>query len=978
MPTYVPPPDITPPSIGSPGSDESITNSRVIPYDEYGGKYVSIVDTNLFSGSSDSFRTLLGGYFFDSVDENQQLSAPPEFQKLNQTVSINDAIYSVKSFSGLAINKNIQFGETGVPNITEGPVDSDEASPTPGDGYAARQQSTILPYVRFVCQLEGDSRSEHLSDVNTGNVYWNKLFTGGSFNYKTIQPIFNNLIFDQHYTTISLPYEQIYKNSIVRGDTIRKFTEVKYKYNIFDSSYQNTLQNLDSERNAPNWYIINLLSDPEESFKNSDYIDYYGSQEDSTKTLARNVFEPADPFSDTESPSFPALKKLVANTTNSNQQLLQQISNLQKNLLFNANSVDMFLKDNSETVVNADLAPYYINFNLDTERSGKFVDIIKGTKYSTNFLRTLKEVFLEQTNDQLNLDTLQFVLNERSLQLGDSTVEDPIGVTSNNVELKGVDFIQMLLYSHNQIKNENEDFTVVDNTNVLTKAANDKVGAYRAINARNTLKTINRSLEAFTTDINAYSISDIFSLINLRNKSSDDTDTEATPRQPCYNEVLAYRVEKIGGPTSGDLNTQNTIQNFWIFNDSKLNKLNLVDLQAKYGADYTYKVYAYYIVNGTKHKFSNLQLTRIVGNVKDKKPYSSDSDADTGIDPTGVQTDEEITGYCVEYYDPNTNQPVRDLLEGVIGSLDTTVESTTALEDTVRVRKSALSGDTALPPYIANMAVTVQPSLKLVEVPIQTKSITITDYVPNKINVDPSYVLNNSNNLVFNLHYQNFYQKPFPPPIDQTEKLFKNKFLNSQDFTEKTNLVHETVSPARFIDVYRIETKPKSYEDFSDSLYTVLDLRIQDSIFAYKSTIFHDKVKSNKKYYYLFRARNELNVSGQMSQIIEAELINDGGYKYAMFDLINEQDMEVNEFKNISETLKKIIQIIPNSQHLELDDSEVDYSNTAKSQFSKLKIGEAESLIWGKKFKIRLTSKKTGKKIDLNITYNDPNVNLDE
>ena len=51
---------------------------------------------------------------------------------------------------------------------------------------------------------------------------------------------------------------------------------------------------------------------------------------------------------------------------------------------------------------------------------------------------------------------------------------------------------------------------------------------------------------------------------------------------------------------------------------------------------------------------------------------------------------------------------------------------------------------------------------------------------------------------------------------------------------------------------------------------------------------------------------------------------------------------------------------------------------TARSQYDEVDIGTAEETIWGKTFKIRLTSKKTGKKIDLNITYNDPDIKLEE
>ena len=55
-----------------------------------------------------------------------------------------------------------------------------------------------------------------------------------------------------------------------------------------------------------------------------------------------------------------------------------------------------------------------------------------------------------------------------------------------------------------------------------------------------------------------------------------------------------------------------------------------------------------------------------------------------------------------------------------------------------------------------------------------------------------------------------------------------------------------------------------------------------------------------------------------------------------------------------------------------IDDSMVDYTQPAATQIDKLTgmIGKADDLLWGKTFKFRITSKKTGKKIDLNIKYN--------
>ena len=55
---------------------------------------------------------------------------------------------------------------------------------------------------------------------------------------------------------------------------------------------------------------------------------------------------------------------------------------------------------------------------------------------------------------------------------------------------------------------------------------------------------------------------------------------------------------------------------------------------------------------------------------------------------------------------------------------------------------------------------------------------------------------------------------------------------------------------------------------------------------------------------------------------------------------------------------------------LSLDTTDADFEQDAITQIDNIAVGSAEDLIWDKTFKVRLTSKKTGKKIDLNITYN--------
>jgi hypothetical protein len=64
-------------------------------------------------------------------------------------------------------------------------------------------------------------------------------------------------------------------------------------------------------------------------------------------------------------------------------------------------------------------------------------------------------------------------------------------------------------------------------------------------------------------------------------------------------------------------------------------------------------------------------------------------------------------------------------------------------------------------------------------------------------------------------------------------------------------------------------------------------------------------------------------------------------------------------------TFMKLLQTIPASQHTVFQDVE---ENSLKGRaLENLTLGVAKHPIWGKKFKFRITSSQTGRKIDFNI-----------
>ena len=113
--------------------------------------------------------------------------------------------------------------------------------------------------------------------------------------------------------------------------------------------------------------------------------------------------------------------------------------------------------------------------------------------------------------------------------------------------------------------------------------------------------------------------------------------------------------------------------------------------------------------------------------------------------------------------------------------------------------------------------------------------------------------------------------------------------------------------------------------------------------------------------------------SSNPSAVFEVEMIDDNGTVYFRQRII--------ELKPIEEkipyvSMRKYIQIKPTLAQRVLDEKGMDLqSATSAFEYSSEgskgtpKLGMKDESVWGKKFKIRFTSKSTGKQIDLNISF---------
>jgi len=170
-----------------------------------------------------------------------------------------------------------------------------------------------------------------------------------------------------------------------------------------------------------------------------------------------------------------------------------------------------------------------------------------------------------------------------------------------------------------------------------------------------------------------------------------------------------------------------------------------------------------------------------------------------------------------------------------------------------------------------------------------------------------------------------------------------------------------TMEEGKF-EVFRLSEKPKSYGNFENA-------KTLDVTNKHRSTsvVFKDNLMPNKKYYYMFRAVNIIGMPSNPTPVYEVEMIKDASKSKVIVKTV---DLETKEIKT-DKTFKSLLQITPAFQQDIFNDQADLISDLPSFQkrINDIPLGTATDKIWGKKFKIRVKSKDSGKIIDLNVKF---------
>jgi len=393
--------------------------------------------------------------------------------------------------------------------------------------------------------------------------------------------------------------------------------------------------------------------------------------------------------------------------------------------------------------------------------------------------------------------------------------------------------------------------------------------------------------------------------------------------------------------------------------------IDLVDTQVQYDRSYEYEVLQNTIVVGSRVKIKNLFL---------EGPPSTYGDVgSTG--GGGI-----VLGRLNAYTPGGRTLAEMDILDEdpfapLVG--DTTPGFTL---------ESYPSRFTLYTGYTAEMDIQIEPSVQIIEMPYAVYKPswspaddsfgvgTILDNpsVSPDVNVIPYRGVNDR--LLFNLASGIGSRRSLVSALNTNDELYLNKLRAMNVDPDDASIIFENDDPSVAFEVYRLDKKPRSYEDFRNRQLVSLDTsRAETGFRKAAAASFVDSIEPNRKYYYIFTSRDFHGHMSQPTQVYEVELVDNDGAVYPVIRIV--PFPTASDFKTDQKKMRRFLQVNPQLMQTIFNEQETGIARTGDSEDSpttapygdSVSLGFQDDRIWGRTFKIRLTSKQTGKKIDFNI-----------
>jgi hypothetical protein len=462
---------------------------------------------------------------------------------------------------------------------------------------------------------------------------------------------------------------------------------------------------------------------------------------------------------------------------------------------------------------------------------------------------------------------------------------------------------------------------------------------------------------------------------------------EVIAGKKAYSQTLFYRIEKSIKASPGALrrygtasSTENKLQDFYFMNSPDLEMLQWLDTQVKYGKTYQYRVFAYQVVFGTQYRYVRRSGDRPLGDTRrDVWGRPASSRASGGVSRSDI-TDDMFPDSPSQEGSSFVGVPSL----GEIGELDLEASGVIPTYDIAGISPGPPPPNTSLADSF-KLRVYCEPCLKLVEVPFHEFENTIMDSPPCQPVAEVFPHRGRPDKISFFLQDNPGRIMQHPIAFNDAEKEMYDAVRAAQELPADSPIMFRSDDRIESFLVYRTLTRPRAFSDFHNSLLAEVSTNIERknyeqlcSLKASAASFVDNTIRPNLKYYYMFRSKDVHGHLSNPSPIFEIELLEMNNAVYPMVDII---EFPVEEAVYVKPA-RKYIYISPSVNQLQIDSAttnavfdkqieldEEQYADLASQIYSlPVAIGD-EDTVWGQKFKIRMTSRATGRKIEFDVNF---------
>ncbi|HAI38064.1 MAG TPA: hypothetical protein DCM40_08060, partial [Maribacter sp.] len=434
--------------------------------------------------------------------------------------------------------------------------------------------------------------------------------------------------------------------------------------------------------------------------------------------------------------------------------------------------------------------------------------------------------------------------------------------------------------------------------------------------------------------------------------------------------------------------TNQIIQDFYFSDSGEIEEINFIDTQVLTGKKYIYRVNAVNFVISTEYTY---RLPNTTPSGETRVAQTAASNAGDSILVTKEEADENQYTVIEIIYDQFDGTPIKATVrkpDGTIAVIEYTEEEAAELlqekeseinsdgkqENKEEGTNSPIPGPTALKTKVTVLANT---RFNIIETPFFEKTISVFDKPPMfpQVTFLPYQGKADRISILFQSNGGSVKEKV--ERIKESDREIHNFMAENQGKEITDELVFGNDSLPTQFEALVLDYLPTSYEDFKDSAPLRTNATGKTGFLSFF-------IEPNKQYYFCFRAIDEGGISNP-TEVFRARMVS---YSNGIF--LDMEAIELRDFKvRDPMTFQKLLKIEPAFRQRNLSFPNIDLDNTSPEELAtfysmapgldEFEIGHSidrnpltgadPGKVWDKNFKLRIKSKTTSKKIDINFKF---------